>query len=62
MKARYAALVNKTGASGTLSEMDQEIKRVMADDKDAVGDTVGSSSEGIQIRGTLLETCCDVST
>ena len=51
MKDKYDKLVSRTGAEGGLSMLDKEIVRVMGNDKDTTGDTVGSSTTGIQVLG-----------
>ena len=54
MAKRFNRLMNRTGAEGTMSILDQEIRRVMAQEKDIAGDTVGSSSSGIVVKGIKL--------
>ena len=55
MKHKFDKLVNRTGASGELTQLEQLILRVMKRDKEIVGDTVGSSSsnQGVQVKGNL---------
>ena len=50
MKRRYARLT-QTGSSGPSNKVDQLIQKVMTDEVDTVGDTVGSSASGIEVRG-----------
>ena len=53
MKCKFDKLVNRTGASGELTQLEQLILRVMKRDKEIVGNTVGSSSsnQGVQVKG-----------
>ena len=52
MKICFNRLTNQMGRSGDMTETDKMIMRIMRKDKDIVGDTVGSSSRGIEVRGT----------
>ena len=52
MKKRYDALLNRTGVSGDLSDVDKQVLRVMNEDKDISAEVVGSSSQKkVQITG-----------
>ena len=51
MKRRYAELT-RTGSRGPLNKIEEMIKKVMVDEVDTVGDTVGSSGQsGFEVRG-----------
>ena len=52
MKKSYEALMNRTGVSGDLSQVDKQVLRVMNEDKDISAEVVGSSSrKEVQITG-----------
>ena len=52
----YKTLISRTGQSGSLTDIEQTVKRVMAEDKSIMGDTVESSTKGagIQVVGNIL--------
>ena len=50
MKRKYARLT-QTGSRCPSSKVDQLIQKIMSDEVDTVGDTVGSSASGIEVRG-----------
>ena len=50
MKKRYEKLT-RTGSAGPCNRLEEKIMRVMVDEVDILGDTVGSSSSGIEVRG-----------
>ena len=52
MKKRFDYLSSQTGQSGKFSEIDDQVRRVMGQDKDVTGDMVGSSAlDGISVLG-----------
>ena len=51
MKNRYIALINRTGVSGDLSQLDKEVLRTMNKDKDISAEVVGSSSNAVKVTG-----------
>ena len=57
MRIHFHRTVRQTGQSGEISALDRRIVRAMQNDKDIVGDIVGSSSSGIEVRGMLPIDC-----
>ena len=55
---KFHKLSSTTGADGNLTQLDLEIKRVMVQDKDVTGDTVGSTARGIQVTGKREMATC----
>ena len=53
MKKRFNQLT-QTGSAGNMSRVDRRILQVMIEEADIVGDTIGSSSAGIQVKGKFI--------
>ena len=53
MRKRYVQL-NQTGSAPPSNRVDQKILNVMGQEVDILGDTVGSSSNGIKVLGKEL--------
>ena len=51
MKNIFTRVTQTTGQSGDLSDLEKDCLRTLQFDKDIVGDLVGSSLEGIDVRG-----------
>ena len=52
MKKRYAEL-SRTGSAGPANRVEEKIMQVMIDEVDIMGDTTGSSTKGIEVRGNF---------
>ena len=51
MKKVFVRITQTTGQSGDMCEFERDVVRTLQNGKDIVGDIVGGSAQGIEIRG-----------